>query len=57
MPLTLTPDRWDAWLDPAVGKDEATGLLVAPEVRMEALEVAPLVNSVANNGPELVLAV
>ncbi|MHA7134022.1 SOS response-associated peptidase [Oerskovia turbata] len=57
MPLTLAPDRWDAWLDPSVGKDEAAGLLVAPEVRMEAQEVAPLVNSVANNGPELVRAV
>lgn len=57
MPLTLAPDRWDAWLDPAVGKDEAAGLLVAPEVRMKAQEVAPLVNSVANDGPELVQAV
>ena len=57
MPLSLAPDLWDAWLDPAVGKDEAAGLLAAPEVRMAAQEVAPLVNSVANNGPELVLAV
>jgi len=57
MPLALPRSAWDAWLDPTVGKDEAAGLLVAPQVPMTAHEVAPLVNSVANNGPELVRAV
>jgi putative SOS response-associated peptidase YedK len=55
MPLVLPRDRWAAWLDPAV---EELGELAAPtppEV-VEALElrpVRPLVNNVANNGPEL----
>jgi putative SOS response-associated peptidase YedK len=60
MPLVLPPDAWDAWLDPDVGKDdEAIGRLLvppAPELvsRLEVRPVAPTVNSVRNNGPELI---
>lgn len=55
MPLMLTPDRWDAWLDPRHTETEAlTGLLAAPsEGLMRAFPVATAVSNVRNNGPEL----
>jgi len=59
MPLLLPPEAWDAWLDPDTGKDDEaiTGLLVppAPELvaRLEVRPISPAVNSVRNNGPEL----
>jgi putative SOS response-associated peptidase YedK len=59
MPLVLPPSAWDAWLDPDVSaKDDAVAALLAPpsEELVAALElrpVSPLVNSVRNNGPEL----
>ncbi|MER5961070.1 SOS response-associated peptidase [Streptomyces sp. NPDC002057] len=55
MPLMLTEDRWDAWLDPArTGPEELRGLLAAPpEGLMRAYPVATAVSNVRNNGPEL----
>ncbi|MEU6933451.1 SOS response-associated peptidase [Streptomyces sp. NPDC046374] len=55
MPLMLTPDHWDAWLDPRrTGPDELRGLLAAPpEGLMRAYPVATAVSNVRNNGPEL----
>ncbi|MEU9997627.1 SOS response-associated peptidase [Streptomyces sp. NPDC050848] len=55
MPLMLTPDRWDAWLDPRrTDVDELEGLLAAPpEGLMRAYPVATAVSNVRNNGPEL----
>ena len=55
MPLVLPRDRWDAWLDPELRDPEAVrALLVPPAVgRFTAVAVSPLVNAVANNGPEL----
>jgi len=55
MPLMVSPDRWARWLDPSVsGKDELLSLLVpAAPGQLEAYPVAPLVNNVRNNGPEL----
>lgn len=55
MPLVMPYDNWDAWLDP---DNTAPSELFAPpaEAVAEAIdirEVAPLVNRVANNGPEL----
>ncbi|UQX89801.1 SOS response-associated peptidase [Jatrophihabitans telluris] len=55
MPLVLDPRDWDRWLDPAAdgpldllaGWDEAGG------EGLELRPVADLVNSVKNNGPEL----
>ncbi|MGD9959496.1 SOS response-associated peptidase [Nocardioides sp.] len=58
MPLMVTADRWSQWLDPTVsGKDELLSLLVpaAPGL-LEAYPVSTQVNSVRNNGPELVTA-
>jgi putative SOS response-associated peptidase YedK len=56
MPLLMTPDRWAAWLDPDV--DEVDDLLATPppEDLVASLELRPVstkVNSVRNNGPEL----
>ncbi|MDN5860116.1 MAG: SOS response-associated peptidase [Pseudonocardia sp.] len=59
MPLVLPPSAWRAWLDPDLpAKDDAVAALLAPpsEVLVAALAlrpVSPLVNSVRNNGPEL----
>jgi len=56
MPLMLTPDKYDAWLDPDNrDPDTLLGLLqpAAPGL-LEAFPVSTLVSNVANNGPELV---
>ncbi|MFJ2115186.1 MULTISPECIES: SOS response-associated peptidase [unclassified Streptomyces] len=55
MPLMLTPDRWDAWLDPArTDPDSLRELLTPPPPgRMRAYPVATAVSDVRNNGPEL----
>lgn len=60
MPLMLTPDRYDAWLDPDHGADhrgtaELLDLLTpaAPGV-LEAYPVSTLVSNVRNDGPELI---
>jgi putative SOS response-associated peptidase YedK len=56
MPLLLAPRDWAAWLDP--DRSDVTDLLVPPaEDLVDALELRPVsdaVNSVRNNGPELV---
>jgi putative SOS response-associated peptidase YedK len=55
MPLLVEPQRWGAWLDPTKkDKDELLSLLVpaAPGL-LEAYPVSTAVNSVRNNGPEL----
>jgi putative SOS response-associated peptidase YedK len=55
MPLVLPPDRWGAWLDPALtDPNEARALLAPPPPGlMEARPVAPAVGNIRNNGPEL----
>ncbi|MGO4255343.1 SOS response-associated peptidase [Marmoricola sp. RAF53] len=56
MPLMLTRDRYDAWLDPTNNaRADLLGLLVpaAPGL-LEAYPVSTLVSNVANNGPELI---
>ncbi|MER5746151.1 SOS response-associated peptidase [Streptomyces sp. NPDC059913] len=55
MPLMLTPDRWDAWLDPArTDVDEVRALLAPPPAGlMRAYPVSTAVSNVRNNGPEL----
>lgn len=57
MPLMLTPDRYDAWLDPrpAAGKDLLALLEPAAPGRLEAFPVSTLVSNVRNNGPDLVV--
>ena len=62
MPLVLPPSAWDTWLDPdaPAGADAVAELLGPPsDALVAALElrpVSPLVNSVRNNGPELLAA-
>ncbi|MFI5753771.1 SOS response-associated peptidase [Streptomyces sp. NPDC051569] len=55
MPLMLTPDRWDAWLDPArTDPGELRELLAPPPAGlMRAYAVPTAVSDVRNNGPEL----
>lgn len=55
MPVLIDPDRWGRWLDRA-NEDlaELATLLVPPDDRLlERYRVSTLVNSVRNNGPEL----
>lgn len=60
MPLVLPPSAWDAWLDPDAGSDTVTDLIAPPSAElvatMELRPVSVLVNSVRNNGPELLAA-
>jgi putative SOS response-associated peptidase YedK len=59
MPLVLPPEAWDTWLDPDTGKDDDSiaGLLAPPSpeliARLELRPIGAAVNSVRNNGPEL----
>jgi putative SOS response-associated peptidase YedK len=55
-PLILPTDRIDAWLDPTLTDPDRVGALLAgiSVGNLEARPVPPLVNKVANNGPELV---
>ncbi|MBE5459146.1 SOS response-associated peptidase [Mycobacteroides abscessus] len=55
MPLMLGADSWDSWLDP--DRELDPGLLRAPgsAAGIETRRVSSLVNSVANNGPELLV--
>jgi putative SOS response-associated peptidase YedK len=55
MPLMLAEKDWDAWLNPDVELDPEL-LIRPPDVRgIELREVSRLVNSVRNNGPELLV--
>jgi putative SOS response-associated peptidase YedK len=55
MPMTIGRADWAQWLDPAVGTEPAAGLLLpAMSGALVAYPVATLVNSVRNNGPELI---
>ncbi|MGW2783383.1 SOS response-associated peptidase [Streptomyces populi] len=55
MPLMLTPDRWDSWLDPSrTDPDEVRDLLAPPPTGlMRAYPVSTAVSNVRNNGAEL----
>lgn len=59
MPLVLASPAWDTWLNPDLdASDDAVAALLAPPAdelvaRFELRPVSPLVNSVRNNGPEL----
>jgi len=56
MPVILPRDAWSLWLDPQPGDvGELHGLLVpSPAGELEAFAVASLVNSIRNQGPELI---
>lgn len=57
MPLVLPPAAWEAWLNPDADGASVADLLTPPSAELVAtLELRPvsaLVNSVRNNGPEL----
>jgi len=57
MPVILDPRDWDLWLDPTLTDvGELHGLLrPALSETLELYPVRPLVNSVRNDGPELIL--
>ena len=56
MPMTVAPTDWSAWLDPhAVDPGAAHSLLRVPvPEELETYRVRPLVNSVRNDGAELI---
>ena len=56
MPMVVAPDAWDAWLDPGLTDPAAVAdLLAAPTpAALASWPVAPLVNNVRHDGPELV---
>jgi putative SOS response-associated peptidase YedK len=54
MPLTISHDDWDRWLDPDAPIDEGLLRGHGDLDRIEIREVSRLVNSIRNNGPELI---
>lgn len=54
MPLTISRDDWDRWLDPDAPVDEGLLRGHGDLDRIDIREVSRLVNSVRNNGPELI---
>ncbi|KIH99882.1 hypothetical protein LP52_04455 [Streptomonospora alba] len=54
MPVVVPPQLWEVWLDPASGPDELHHALSAtPAGDFSVTPVSTAVNSVRNNGPEL----
>ncbi len=54
MPLTISAEDWDHWLDPDAPIDEGLLRGHGDLDRIAIREVSRLVNSVRNNGPELI---
>jgi len=54
MPLVMAERDWDRWLDPDSPLDEELLSMRADLSHLEIREVSTLVNSVRNNGPELI---
>jgi putative SOS response-associated peptidase YedK len=54
MPLTISAPDWDRWLDPDAPVDEGLLRGHGDLDRIEIREVSRLVNSIRNNGPELI---
>lgn len=56
MPMLVTPDNFDAWLDPANNDKNQLNALLAPAVPgvLEAYPVSTEVNNVRNNGAHLI---
>ena len=55
MPMVIEPDRWADWLDPAANDPADLAALLAPAASSGLISypVSTAVNSVRNNGPEL----
>mgnify|MGYP002716552531 CR=1 FL=1 len=54
MPLTISARDWDRWLDPDAPIDEGLLRGHGDLDRIVTREVSKLVNSIRNNGPELI---
>jgi len=56
MPMVIEPDRWADWLDPAADDPADVAALLAPAAvgGLISYPVSTSVNSVRNNGPELI---
>lgn len=56
MPVLMGPETWDRWLDPVNDDVKALHALLVPAAveLLRPVPVRPLVNNVANEGPELV---
>ena len=56
MPMVIQPDRWQEWLDPADNDPADLMALLAPAASagLTSYPVSHAVNSVRNNGPELI---
>lgn len=56
MPVILEPADWSTWLDVThTDRDELSALMVPAESGVvRVIDVAPIVNSIRNNGPELI---
>src|SRR5262249_54555836 len=55
MPVIVTPDAFDFWLDHKVDGETAAALIApAREDLLEAYEVSPAVNRVANDSADLI---
>jgi putative SOS response-associated peptidase YedK len=56
MPMVIEPDRWADWLDPAASDPADLAALLAPAASggLVSYPVSTAVNSVRNNGPELI---
>jgi putative SOS response-associated peptidase YedK len=57
MPVVLPPEAWDTWLDPANDDTDALERLLvpAPDDLLELYPVSTDVNSVENDGPQLIM--
>ncbi len=54
MPAIITPEMREVWLDRGQSTDELDALLTPRDPELEAYAVRTLVNSVKNDGPELI---
>jgi putative SOS response-associated peptidase YedK len=56
MPMVIDPERWADWLDPAASDPADVAALLAPAASSGLISypVSTAVNSVRNNGPELI---
>lgn len=56
MPMVVSPGHWDEWLDPATGDRDSLLRAIAPAASddLETRPVSTAVNSVANDGPDLI---
>ena len=55
--MVVSPGHWDEWLDPAAGDADSLVKAITPATSdgLETRAVSTAVNSVANDGPELLI--